>query len=79
MVCIYSIWKGTSINSWIDQATIDDNAITNVTAAPIPIDVSTFDDTPRKGQIPRNCANTTLFTKIAPMIIAKYEISITIS
>ena len=61
------------------EATIDDNAMTNVTAAPIPIEVSTFDDTPKKGQIPRNCANTTLFTNIAPMIIAKYESSITIS
>ena len=28
--------------------------ITNVTAAPIPAAVSTFFDTPRKGQIPRN-------------------------
>ena len=46
-------------------------AMTNVTAAPMPIEVSTFDDTPKKGQMPRNCASTTLFTKMAPMMIAK--------
>jgi len=45
--------------------------MTNVTAAPMPIEVSTFDDTPKKGQMPRNCASTTLFTKMAPMMIAK--------
>ena len=53
--------------------------MTNVTAAPIPIEVSTFDDTPRNGQMPRNCASTTLLTKMAPMMIAKYESYITIS
>ena len=63
----------------MSYATTDDNAITKVTAAPIPNEVSTFDETPRKGQIPKNCAKTTLLTKIAPMIIAKYESSITIS
>jgi hypothetical protein len=46
-------------------------AITKVTAAPMPSEVSTFDDTPRKGQMPRNCASTTLLTKMAPMMIAK--------
>jgi hypothetical protein len=79
IVCIYSICKGTRIKVWIDHATIEAKAITKVTAAPIPSEVFTLDDTPKKGQIPRNCAKTTLFTNIAPMIIAKYESSITTS
>ena len=37
--------------------------ITKITAAPIPADVSTFLDTPRNGQSPRNWLNTTLFTR----------------
>ena len=42
---------------------------TAVTAIPMPEAVSTFFDTPKKGQMPRNCANTTLLTKMATMII----------
>ena len=53
------------------DATTTAMAITKVTAAPMPSEVSTFDDTPRKGQMPRNCASTTLLTKMAPMMIAK--------
>ena len=53
------------------HATTAVRAMTKVTAAPIPMEVSTFDDTPRKGQMPRNCASTTLLTKMAPMIMAK--------
>lgn len=41
---------------------------TKATAALIPIAVSTFLDTPRNGQIPRNCDNTMLFTKIAGLV-----------
>ena len=44
-------------------------AITNATAAPIPMDVSTFLDTPRNGQIPRNLDSTKLFTNTALIII----------
>ena len=46
---------------------------TKVTASPIPIAVSTFFETPRKGQIPRNCDNTTLLTKMATMMIPIYS------
>ena len=38
---------------------IVESARTKVTAAPMPIAVSTFFETPRKGQIPRNCERTT--------------------
>ena len=37
--------------------------------------VSTFFDTPRNGQIPRNCANTTLLTNTAAINISIYSIS----
>ena len=47
---------------------------TKATAALIPIAVSTFLDTPRNGQIPRNCDNTMLFTKIAEININIYSI-----
>ena len=40
----------------------------------IPIAVSTFLDTPKNGQIPRNCDNTMLFTKIAEININIYSI-----
>ena len=36
--------------------------ITNITAPPIPAAVFVFFETPRKGHIPRNWLNTTLFT-----------------
>ena len=47
--------------------------ITNKTAPLIPTEVETFPETPRKGQIPRNCANTILLTNIDPIIITKYS------
>ena len=47
---------------------------TNVTAMPIPEAVDTFLDTPRNGQIPRNCDNTILFTNIAVIKISIYSI-----
>ena len=47
---------------------------TNATAAPIPVAVSTFLDTPRNGQIPKNCDNTMLFTNIAVININIYSI-----
>ena len=47
---------------------------TKATAALIPIAVSTFLDTPRNGQMPKNCDNTMLFTKIAEIKINIYSI-----
>jgi hypothetical protein len=49
---------------------------TNATAALIPRAVSTFFDTPRNGQIPKNCDNTMLFTKMAEININIYSIII---
>jgi hypothetical protein len=46
--------------------------ITKVTAPAIPIAVEMRFDTPKKGHIPKNCANTMLLTKIADIIIMKY-------
>jgi hypothetical protein len=48
--------------------------MTKVTAAPIPNAVSIFLDTPRNGQIPKNCDNTILLTNIAEININKYSI-----
>ncbi len=48
--------------------------MTNTTAAPMPSEVFTLFDTPRNGHMPRNWASTTLLTKIAPIMIAKYSI-----
>ena len=45
--------------------------MTNVTARPIPTAVSLFFDTPRNGQIPRNCEKMKLFVRIAPREIAR--------
>jgi hypothetical protein len=47
-----------------------------MTAIPIPMDVSILFDTPRKGQMPRNCTSTTLFTKTADMIRRMYSMVI---
>ena len=47
---------------------------TKATAADMPSEVSIFFDTPRKGQMPRNCANTMLLTKMALMKMSKYSI-----
>ncbi|CUQ64871.1 Uncharacterised protein [Segatella copri] len=47
---------------------------TKAMAPPIPIAVSTFFDTPRNGQIPRNCDKTMLLTNIAEININKYSI-----
>ena len=45
---------------------------TKATAAPIPMAVSTFLLTPRKGHMPRNWLSTILFTNIAVMNISMY-------
>ena len=54
--------------------TIDAIVIKNVTAAPIPIAVLTFLETPKKGHIPKNCASTMLLTKTAAINIKIYSI-----
>jgi NADH dehydrogenase FAD-containing subunit len=57
------------------NVTIVERAITNTTAAPIPAAVLTFVETPKKGQIPRNCERITLFTNTAKIIIYTYSIA----
>jgi hypothetical protein len=47
------------------------STITKVTAPAIPAAVEIRLETPRNGQIPRNCINTMLLTRIADMIITK--------
>ena len=47
---------------------------TKVTASPIPEAVDTFFDTPRNGQMPRNCDRTMLLTNIAVIKISMYSI-----
>ena len=41
------------------------SVITKSTALPIPMEVDILLETPTNGQIPRNCANTILLTKMA--------------
>ena len=69
IVCKYSNFIGTKTVEYIKLAIADDKVITNITAAPIPAEVSTLLETPRKGQSPRKRLNTTLFTKDAPIKI----------
>ena len=73
MVCMYSICSGMSTKFWSSDVTSVEITITTVTAMPMPTALVSFEDTPRKGQMPKNCANTMLLTKIAVMIMAKYS------
>ena len=57
-----------------DTPVIVDKTITNVTAPVMPIAVPIFFETPRNGQIPRNCVKTMLLTMIADMMIKMYSI-----
>ena len=75
MVCRYSMCNGTSTNCCKRNVTIVASVSTKATAAPIPIAVSTFFDTPRNGHMPKNCDKTMLFTNIADMNISMYSIS----
>ena len=50
------------------------SVMTKATAADMPSDVLTFCDTPRKGQMPRNCDRMILLTNIAEMKISMYSI-----
>ncbi len=53
--------------------------ITKATAPLIPKAVSSFLETPRKGQIPKNCDNTILFTNTALIKINIYVIILNFS
>ena len=50
---------------WIGHVTNVARVITKITATLIPTAVSSFLDTPRNGQIPKNLDNTKLFVRIA--------------
>ena len=64
-------FQNFSLLKKIGQVTAVASAMTKMTATLMPNAESSFLLTPRKGQMPRNCASTTLFTKMAPMMIAK--------
>ena len=49
-----------------------ESVMTNVTAAPIPRAELVFFDTPKKGQMPRNWANTILLMNIAVTMMERY-------
>lgn len=49
-----------------------ESVITNITANPMPAAVDIFLDTPKNGQIPKNCDNTILLTKTAVIKIIRY-------
>ena len=74
MVCRYSRPAGTSTYVCTSHVTSVASTMTKATAADMPSDVSIFLETPRKGQMPRNCANTMLLTKMALMKIRIYSI-----
>ena len=59
----------------MSHVTIVAKVMTKITAAPIPNEVDIFLETPRKGQMPRNCVKTILLTNIAEINISKYSIS----
>ena len=61
--------NGSSTNFWSRYVQMVASTITNATAADMPNAVSIFFDTPRNGQIPKNCASTMLLTNTAAMKI----------
>jgi hypothetical protein len=50
--------------------------ITKSTEAPIPIAVSILVLTPKKGQMPRNCASTMLLTRMADIKMITYSMAL---
>ena len=56
------------------QATSEATAITKVTAMPMPNAVSSFLETPRKGQQPRNWEKMKLLVRIAPREMASKDV-----
>ncbi len=55
-VCMYSILQARR-SCWIGKVTIEAIPITSVTAIPMPFALSRSLETPRNGQMPRNCAS----------------------
>ena len=55
-VCMYSIPQDKR-SCWIGKVTMEASPMTRVTAMPMPFALSRSLETPRKGQIPRNCAS----------------------
>ena len=76
MVCMKPKPKASRIYFCTKKVTIVEIVKTKVTAALMPTAVDTFFDTPKKGQIPKNWDNTTLFTKTAAINIKIYSIMI---
>ena len=74
MVCRKVMFSGTRTYFYNAEVTNVASAMTNVTAAPIPKAVFTLLETPKNGQIPRNCTKMILFTSTAPIIINIYSI-----
>ena len=74
MVCRYCKPKASSTNFCTHHVTMVASVKTKATAADIPSEVSTFFDTPRNGQMPRNCDRMILLTNIALMKINIYSI-----
>ena len=50
--------------------------MTKISAPDMPSAVDSFLETPRNGQIPRILANTMLFTRMAPMVIANHSFKV---
>jgi hypothetical protein len=75
IVCKYPRFQGSRTNVNIIHVITEARVMTKTTAIPIPIAVSIFLETPKKGQMPRNRLRTKLFTRTAPTIIRTYSIS----
>ena len=56
--------------------TIVNKVMTNMTANPMPTAVDIFFETPKKGQIPKNCDKIMLLTKTAVIKIMMYAMVI---
>ena len=73
MVCMNPMPNGSSTVFCTINVTRVARIITNVTAPVIPSAVGTLLETPRNGQIPKNCANTILLTNTAAINIKTYS------
>jgi hypothetical protein len=60
--------------SLTSQAHTDDRVMTKVVASPMPKAVSSFLETPMKGQIPRNFTSTKLLTSTVPTRMRAYSV-----
>ena len=69
-VCMYIRSNFTRMKVFTSQVMAEARPMTKVTAMPMPTAVSTFLDTPRKGQMPKNWEKIKLLDKIAPSEIA---------